>query len=162
MGSGKSAVGKELARRLGMRLVELDNEIEKAEGVTIKEIFNEYGEPYFRDRETEMVKQFASEDNVVISTGGGVVMREENMNALRDKGIIVYLSAEPETVLERTKSSDERPLLNVVDPLQRIREILEFRKPYYEKADVVIATDIKTPLIIAEDVIQGIEEFEGS
>ncbi len=152
MGTGKSRVGRELARMLGMRLVELDEEIEKAEGMAIKDIFSRHGEKYFRDRETEMVKRFAEEEGLVISTGGGVVLREENMAALRKKGLIVCLWAEPETILERTSSSDERPLLNVQDPGKRIRELLEYRRPFYEKADITIRTDDKTPLEIAEEI----------
>ena len=141
MGTGKTAVGRELARRLGMRLIELDTEIEKAEGMTINEIFSRHGEPYFRDRETEMVKRFAKQDNLVISTGGGVVLREENMKALREKGVIVCLTASPETILRRISTSDERPLLKVDDPLKKIKDLLEYRRPYYEKADIVIETD---------------------
>jgi shikimate kinase len=152
MGTGKSAVGRELSKMLGMKLVELDEEIEKAEGMAIRDIFNCYGEGYFRDRETEMVKRFSREEGVVISTGGGVVLREENMTALRENGIIVCLWAEPETILSRTGSSDERPLLNVDNPEEKIRELLDYRRPFYEKADIMIITDNKTPFEIAQEI----------
>jgi len=152
MGTGKTAVGRELSRMLGMRLVELDEEIEKAEGMAIRDIFSRYGEGYFRDRETEMVKRFSREEGVVISTGGGVVLREENMAALRENGIIVCLWAEPETILARTGGSDERPLLNVDNPEKKIRELLDYRRPFYEKADIMIITDNKTPFEIAQEI----------
>jgi len=161
MGTGKTAVGMELARRLGMRLVELDEEIEKAEGMTIKEIFSRFGEPYFRDRETEMVKRFARQDNVVISTGGGVVLREENMRALRQKGVIVCLKATPETILKRTGTSEERPLLNVDDPLKKIKDLLHYRGPFYEKADITIETDSLSPAEIADEIVQKMKELSG-
>ncbi len=161
MGTGKSEVGRKLAERLGMTLVELDAEIEKAEGMTIKEIFSRFGESYFRDRETETVKRFEDRENIVISTGGGVVMREENMESLRKKGVIVCLTATPETVLSRTGGSDERPLLNVEDPLEKIRELLESRRPFYERADIVIETDSLTPAEVAEEIIEKMKELPG-
>lgn len=158
MGTGKSAVGRELARRLGMKLIELDEEIEKAEGITINEIFSRHGEQYFRDRETEIAKKFASIENIVISTGGGIVLRDENMEALREKGIIVCLTATPETIHKRTSTSDERPLLNMEDPLGRIRDLLEFRQPFYKKADIIVETDFLTPLEIADEIIDRLRQ----
>ena len=159
MGTGKTAVGRELARKLGMRLVELDEEIEKAEGMTINEVFSRFGEPCFRDRETEMVKKFAGHDNVVISTGGGVVLREENMKALRESGVIVCLKATPETILKRTSASGERPLLNVDDPLKKIRDLLDYRQPFYDKADIIIETDSLSPAEIADEIIRKVKEL---
>jgi len=159
MGTGKTSVGREIARRLGIRLVELDEEIEKSEGISIKEIFSRYGEAYFRDRETDIVKKFAMEDNVVISTGGGVVLRDENMTALRQKGVIICLNAEPRTILHRTGGSDERPLLNVDDPVKKITDLLEYRRPYYEKADITIDTDSLSPSEIAEEINRRVKEL---
>jgi len=159
MGTGKSTVGRELARLMGMRFLELDRMIEEEVGLKIKEIFSRYGEEYFRDRESEVVKKISEREGLVISTGGGVVLRRENMDALRKKGIIVWLKAKPETILKRTLSSDERPLLNVDDPEERIRELLQKRRPYYEEADLSVDTDGLSPLQVAERIKSLLRQY---
>ncbi|MEW6586386.1 MAG: shikimate kinase, partial [Nitrospirota bacterium] len=111
-------------------------------------------EQSFREMETEAIKAISENKNVVIATGGGAVLRHENMDALRAHGIIICLLAKPETILERTNGNDERPLLRVKDPLAIIRDLLNFRRPFYEKADVMIDTEGKTPLQIAEEIIE--------
>ena len=158
MGAGKTAVGKELARLLSLRLIDVDTEIEKSEGMTINDIFKLFGEPVFREKETDMIKQVASKKNVIISTGGGAVLKQGNMDALRETGIIIYLMATPETILQRTSNSDDRPLLKVENPLEKIHELLNFRKPFYEKADIVIDTENGNPLQIAEEIIEKIKK----
>jgi len=157
MGAGKTAVGKELAHILGMKLIDVDTEIEKAEQITINEIFSQFGEPRFREIETGMIKQIASGKKLIISTGGGAVLRQENIDILRADGIIVCLMASPETILKRTSTSDDRPLLKVENPLEKINELLAFRKPFYEKANIMIDTEQKTPLQIAEEIIEKIK-----
>jgi len=157
MGTGKTAVAKELSRLLNLKMVDIDNEIEKAEGITINEIFKRYGESKFRGIETEMIKKISSEKNLIISTGGGVVLREENIRMLKENGIIICLIATPETIFERTKNNSDRPLLQVSDPLKKIKELLEFRMPFYKKADIIINTEGKTPLQIAEEIIEEIK-----
>ncbi len=157
MGTGKTAVGKELSRLLNMKLVDIDTEIGKNERTTINDMFKNFGEKHFREIETEMIKKFSRQNNIIISTGGGAVLREENMAALRENGIIFCLSACPETILKRTSASDERPLLKVEDPLARIGELLKLRMPFYEKADIMIDTEGKTPLQIAEEIIETME-----
>jgi shikimate kinase len=152
MGTGKTAVGRELARLLSMRLVDIDSEIEAERNMKITDIFKNYGEPYFRDLETGMIVRYAKEKNLIISTGGGAVLRDENMAALRKNGMVFCLHAAPETILLRTGRSDDRPLLNVEDPLTKIRELLNGRMPFYEKAGVMIDTDEKTPLQVAEEI----------
>ncbi|HWR58395.1 MAG TPA: shikimate kinase [Thermodesulfovibrionales bacterium] len=156
MGTGKTAVGRELARVLGWKIIDIDDEIVKARNMSINDIFNRFGEPTFRDMETEMLRKVSHNKNVIISTGGGAVLRQENMDILREKGVIVCLDATPETILERTSGNSERPLLRVEDPLGRIRELREARKPFYEKADIMIDTGGKTPLLIAEEVLEKI------
>jgi len=152
MGTGKTAVGKELSRLLNMRLVDVDSEIEENRKMKITDIFKNFGEPYFRDVETEMIRKLARTKNTVISTGGGAVLREENMEALRETGVIFCLYADPETIISRTGGSKDRPLLNVEDPLAKINELLRTRMPFYEKAGIVIDTNGKTPLEVAEEI----------
>jgi len=154
MGTGKTEVGKEIARLLGYNFIDADDEIVKAEGMPITEIFAKKGEPYFRDLETKTIKELSKRTNSVISTGGGAVLREENLSALREKGIIVLLTARAETIYQRTKGDSTRPLLQVDAPLKKINELLSARMPYYLKADIVIDTEGKSPLEIAEEVIE--------
>ncbi|MEW6675619.1 MAG: shikimate kinase [Nitrospirota bacterium] len=156
MGTGKTAVGRELSRLLNMKLIDIDTEIEKSQKMTINEIFRQFGEPRFREIETEMIKKLSDNNNIIISAGGGVVLRQENMDALRKNGIIICLMATPETILKRTSHNSDRPLLQVENPLERIKELLNFRRPFYEKADIMIDTEDKTPLQIAEEIIDKI------
>lgn len=157
MGTGKTEVGKEIARLLGVRFIDIDTEIEKTEKMTIKEIFKLFGEQRFREIETEMIKKISGYKDLVISTGGGAVLKQGNMDALKKNGVIVLLTATPETILERTGNNKDRPLLFVENPLERIKELLDFRKPFYEKADIMIDTEDKTPLQIAEEIINKIK-----
>ncbi len=159
MGTGKTEVGKELSRLLGLKMIDIDNEIEKSKGITINDIFERYGESKFRDIETEMIKKISTEKNLIISTGGGAVLREENFRMLKENGIIVCLFATPETIFERTKNNSDRPLLKVDDPLKKIKELLEYRLPFYKKADIIIDTEGKTPLQIAEEIMKKINKM---
>ncbi len=157
MGTGKTAVGRELSRMLNMRLVDIDSEIELSQKKTINDIFKIHGEKYFRDLESELIKKYSGEKSLIISTGGGAVLRDKNMNALRKNGIIFCLSARAETILERTKMSDERPLLKVDDPLAKINELLDYRRPFYERAGIVIDTEGKSPIQIAEEIMEAVK-----
>jgi shikimate kinase len=161
MGAGKTAVGRELAQLLNLKLIDADTEIEKSEGMTINDIFKQFGEPKFREIETNMIIRISSGKNIIISTGGGAVLKQENMDALRKTGTIIYLMTTPETILERTSTSNNRPLLKVENPFEKINALLNFRKPFYEKADILIDTENKTPLHIAEEIIEKIKEKEG-
>lgn len=154
MGTGKTAVGRELSRILGWKIIDVDDEIVKSQKMSIKEIFGSFGETGFREIETGMIREVSKRKNVIISTGGGAVIRQENMDMLRERGVIICLDASPETILKRTSSNSERPLLNVEDPFRRIKELLEIRRPFYEKADIIISTEGKTPLLIAEEVLE--------
>jgi shikimate kinase len=157
MGTGKTAVGKELSRLLNMKLIDVDTEIEKSEKMTINEIFIRFGEKRFREIETEIVKKVSQNKNIIISTGGGVVLKQENIDILKKNGVIVCLTASPETILNRTGNDNNRPLLQVENPLKRIKELINFRKPYYEKADIMIDTEGKNPLQIAEEIIERLK-----
>ncbi|MBF0553832.1 MAG: shikimate kinase [Nitrospirae bacterium] len=155
MGTGKTTIGRVLAKLLGRNLIDIDSEIEKAQGMKITEIFATMGEARFRDIETETVNKISTLSNVVISTGGGIVLRQENIELLRKKGIVANLTAAPEIIFARVSGGNDRPLLNVADPLAKIRELLDFRRPFYLNADIVIDTGDKTPILAAEEIIQS-------
>lgn len=157
MGTGKTSVAKQLSSMLGMKIVDMDSEIEKTQGKTINDIFAQLGEPFFRDLETEMAQIVSAMEHVIISTGGGVVLRPENIEYLRKNGIVVCLMASADTILKRTRSTDERPLLKVDDPLAQITEMLDVRKPFYKNADLVIDTEGKSPRQVAEEIIRDLQ-----
>jgi shikimate kinase len=157
MGTGKTAVARELSSLTGMKIIDMDSEIEREQGVTINEIFTEYGEERFREIETEMAKKVSDQNGVVISTGGGVVLRGENIDHLRRNGLVVCLTASANVILERTGRSNERPLLNVEDPISKIKGMLEYRMPFYRNADIMIDTDEKTPRQVAEEIVEALK-----
>jgi len=140
MGAGKTAVGSELAKECNLKFVDLDDLIEERESMKIAQIFADKGEPYFRKVEKEITKQVAKCKGLVIACGGGVVLDKENVDALKENGIVFYLKVSPEVILERTKQYTHRPLLNVDSPKKKIEELLEFRKPYYNQADYTVDT----------------------
>ncbi|MFH1753470.1 MAG: shikimate kinase [Candidatus Omnitrophota bacterium] len=153
MGTGKSVVARRISRALKMRYLNTDDIIEAREKRPISEIFAKDGEPYFRAIEREVVKEASSTENAVIAAGGGVVLSEENMSNLRKKGVIVCLNASAEDVYERTKSYAHRPLLNVPDPLAKIKELMDKREPYYRKADHQVETSGKSLDKIVDEII---------
>ena len=158
MGTGKSAIGKKLAQRLRMGYLDTDELIEKREKRKIFQIFQEKGEGYFRKVETQVVKEVASRDNNVIATGGGVVLKEENVAALRKNGLIICLSADPETIWRRTANDSKRPLLEGKDPRKRIEDLLKTRKPYYQKADFTIETSKLSDEEVVERIITTLKK----
>ncbi len=154
MGAGKSTVGRLLARRLGKRFVDSDHEIEKRNGVTIPVIFEIEGEDGFRRREQEVLVDLAQETDLVLSTGGGIVLRSDNREVLRNQGFVVYLSARPELLAERTRHDRSRPLLNVDDPLARLRELYAVRDPLYrEVAHAVVETGRGAPQQVVQAIV---------
>lgn len=153
MGTGKSSVGKLLAYRLGKSFIDIDRKIEKEFGITIPEIFAQFGEESFREKEQAVVAKIARYKNVVIATGGGVVLNPRNMELLRQKGIIVSLAANPDIILERTSRRPTRPLLQCESPRQVIEEMLAKRRHLYEQADIQIDTSQCTPYDVTEQII---------
>jgi len=141
MGAGKSTVGKILAEKTGYSFYDADQYIEEQAGTTITQIFAEHGEPYFRDLESNATEEMAKKENQVIATGGGVVQRDRNWNAMKNNGITVYLKASIETIWERIKDDTTRPLLQVENPVETARELLNKRASMYEKADIIVLTD---------------------
>ena len=161
MGAGKSTVGRILARRLGKRFVDTDHEIEKRNGVTIPVIFEIEGEEGFRRREQELLADLAQENDLVLSTGGGIVLKPENREVLRSHGFVVYLNARPELLAERTKHDRTRPLLNVEDPLTRLRELYAVRDPLYrEVAHAIVETGRGAPQQVAQAILGEISRID--
>ncbi|MGD2062178.1 MAG: shikimate kinase [Nitrospirota bacterium] len=153
MGAGKTTVGQALAARLGWATVDCDALIEARAGKTIAAIFAGEGEAYFRDMETAVAADLDRYVHTIITTGGGVVERPENLAHLRRAGQVIYLRARPETLYERVAGSDHRPLLQVADPRARVRELLARRTPAYEQADRVIDTDDLTIPEVVERIL---------
>jgi len=141
-GAGKSTLGRQLARRLSKEFVDADRELERMLGVSIPTIFEIEGEASFRDREEATLELLIQRTNIVLATGGGVVIREGNRTRLKQNGTVIYLHAEPATVFHRVQASRNRPLLNTPDKLTRLEELYRFRdRLYREVADVVLESE---------------------
>ena len=154
MGVGKSTIAKILAKELDAELVEMDETIETEAGITINEIFEKYGEQHFRDLESALVERIADKGGVVVSCGGGAVLRKENVAAMKKNGRVIFLSATPETIFERVRFSTNRPLLNGNMNVEYIAQLMERRREVYEQAaDVVIFTDGKEKSQIIKEII---------
>ncbi len=142
MGAGKTTLGRQLARRLDKRFLDVDHELEARLGVAVPTIFEIEGEEGFRDREEAMVDELTRLANVVLATGGGAVMRARSRERLKDNGTVLYLHAEPETLWRRLRSGRNRPMLHGDDPRNRLAELYQLRDPLYrEVADHVIESD---------------------
>ena len=163
MGTGKTVVGQVLAKQLNRQLIEVDAIIEQTAGKTISDIFSNDGEIYFRELEIEAIKWAAAGEKQVIACGGGVVLNTINIDRLRVTGVIINLSAAPEIILKRTiKQNGSRPLLNVEQPLDRIKELQKLRKPLYDRAaDVTINTSKLNIDAVAEKIINRLKKYEG-
>jgi shikimate kinase len=140
MGTGKSSVGLHIAREIKGDFVDLDKLIEEKENKTIPEIFKEKGEPYFRGLEKKFLKDVANKKDQIIACGGGIVLDPDNIKLMKNNGTMVCLSASADVILERTRKSNHRPLLNVPDPQEAIRALLADRQKLYSEADITIDT----------------------
>ena len=157
MGAGKSTISDYLRTAFAMEVVEMDQIISERQGMSISDIFETYGEEYFRDLETNLLIEMQSRTNVVISCGGGVPMRERNVTEMKKNGKVVLLTAKPETILERVRDNHDRPLLEGNKNVDFIAGLMEKRRQKYEAAaDIIIETDGKNELQICEELIQGI------
>jgi shikimate kinase len=141
MGAGKSTIGKRLAKRLGMAFLDSDDEIEKAAGQTITEMFARYGEPSFRDGERRVISRLVGGEPKVIATGGGAFMDPQTRTLIVEKTISVWLDAEPATLAHRVSRRDHRPLLRGKDPLAVLRELAAVRNPVYAQAALHIRSE---------------------
>jgi shikimate kinase len=150
MGAGKSSVGRRLAGRLGIPFVDADTEIESAAGMTIAEIFAQHGEPYFRAGEKRVIARLLEQGPQVLATGGGAVMDAQTRALIRDKGVSVWLKADVEVLLKRTKRRSDRPLA------ERIKELLPQREPFYAEADVVVQSRDEPHDIIVDEIMAAV------
>jgi shikimate kinase len=159
MGSGKTAVGKLLARTLAKTFYDSDVEIERRTGVDIPYIFEKEGETGFRERERDVLDALTQLENVVIATGGGAVLMAENRERLASRGRVVYLKTGIRQQLERTKHGRQRPLLFTADPEAKLRELMQLRAPLYESiAAVVVVTDGRHVRTVADEILRKLKE----
>ena len=155
MGSGKSTVGKILAEKLNMKFVDIDKLIEEKEGMKIKDIFEQKGESYFRELERKQIEAIVNQEGLVVSTGGGLGANLDNMNLMKKNGDVVWLDVSLNTVLDRLKNDQDRPLLK--QPTEKIKQLFEERKNVYRLANIRINADKKTPSQIVEEILTKIK-----
>jgi shikimate kinase len=159
MGAGKTTVGRMLARRLKLRFIDSDREIEARCGVKIPVVFEIEGEPGFRVREQQVLAELTELDGAVLATGGGAILAEDNRRRLAARGTVVYLRARPEDLHRRVQHDRNRPLLATEDPLGRLRELHAERDPLYQSiADVVIETGTQTVQGLVQQLLEKLEE----
>ncbi len=159
MGAGKTTIGKYLAQHLKLRFADTDAEIEKRTGADIPWIFDVEGEEGFRDREQQVVAQMTQWDDIVLATGGGVVLRPQNRRVLASRGFVIYLYATIDEQVRRTRHDRRRPLLQNGDPEQVLRSLMVDRDPLYrEIADHIIETDACSPKTVAQRLVHELVE----
>ncbi len=157
-GSGKSTVGRQLARRLQLPFVDSDHRIESRLGCPIREYFEREGEEKFRDIEQQAIEELTTNAQGILSTGGGVVLREANRNRLRECSHVVYLKSSPEELIHRLRHDNSRPLLQVADPLSRLRDLYAVRDPLYQSvAHFVIETGRPSVATLTNMIIMQLE-----
>ena len=166
MGTGKTVVGKNLAKKLKMKFIDVDVKIENKTGKTVDRIFKEDGEKRFRKYETEVLKELVKNNNIVVATGGGIALSLFNRRLMKKKGIVIGLSASASEILKRVRKETHRPLLEGHDKFNRIKELFKKRKKYYnEVSDCIIDTDNLSVKKITSSILnslRSIPEFQGS
>ncbi len=163
MGAGKTTIGRQLAKKLSMPFYDSDHEIEERTGADIPWIFEIEGEEGFRRRESQVLSELIEQGNIVLSTGGGAVLRQENRDVLSKNGWIIYLQSTPEKLFNRTSGDKRRPLLQGNDRLATIKKILNEREPFYKSlANEIIQTDKLTVKQIVQKIIKILEKNENN
>ncbi len=162
MGTGKTAVGRELAKKLGKEFVEMDSLIMQKADKSINDIFLQEGEIRFREIEIETIRQVAGRKNLVIACGGGAVLNWINIARLRQEAVIVLLTAPTLVILKRTiDDKEDRPLLKVPDKMDKIRDLLRFRQPFYERAaDITIDTAEISIDSVVQEITEELKKYE--
>ena len=161
MGTGKTSVGRLLADRLGMRFVDMDDVIEQRADKPITRIFSEDGEPHFRALERSLVRELSAESCIIIGTGGGVVLNPDNIRDFGASGLVVCLSARPETILDRLSSDTTRPLLAGPDKLKQITQVLESRRELYASIPFQVDTTALSAQEVTDLIAAAYEEHNG-
>ncbi|MDN5293136.1 MAG: shikimate kinase [Eubacteriales bacterium] len=167
MGTGKSTVGRLLAKKLQKEFYDTDAEVERVTGLSVKEIFRRYGEVRFRSEEKAALKRLLQGDNRVIATGGGIVLDPENRELMQARGVVVCLTATPEEIYRRVKNNDDRPLLQGVDAWEKLLRLWEERRPIYSLFPLQVKTDGKSREEVVAEIIALLssqekeEELEG-
>jgi shikimate kinase len=156
MGAGKSSVGRRLAMRLGIPFVDADTEIESAAGMSIPDIFAKYGEPYFRVGEARVIARLLEQGPQVLATGGGAVMDARTRALIRDKGVSVWLKADVDVLLKRTKRRGDRPLVD------RIKDLMPQREPVYALSDITVQSRDEPHDIIVDEIIAAMPDHFGA
>lgn len=159
MGTGKTTLGKRIARDLDMIFLDTDQEVERLCQMTVSDIFKKYGETRFRSEEAAAIKRIGKGDGQVIATGGGAVLDPENFQALKENGLVICLYADPEVIYERTSRRNTRPLLRGEDLRSKIFELLKQREDAYKQADFSIDTSYKAIPELTEEIITIYENF---
>ena len=159
MGAGKTTVSRELSRMTGKKELDMDAYIVEREGMPITDMFDKFGEEYFRKKETESLLEIMEMKNIIVSCGGGVVVKDENVEHMKNGGVIVLLTATPETIYERVKNSTDRPILNGNMNIEFIESLMNKRKErYLSVADVIVSTDNKMVSDICKEIMDKISK----
>ncbi|MCH7634679.1 MAG: shikimate kinase [Proteobacteria bacterium] len=162
MGAGKTSVGRLLAKRLDLEFIDADDEIEQAAQCSIEQIFESHGEAEFRDGERRVIARLLTGPTHVLATGGGAFMRKETRDAIRGRGISVWLRADLDLLLRRVSRRKNRPLLRNENPRQTLEKLIKERYPVYADADIVVDSGDRPPGTIVDNVIESIETFLGA
>jgi len=153
MGAGKSTIGRRLSARLGLSFIDADAEIELAHRMSIPDIFEKYGEPYFRDGEVRVIARLLDSGPAVIATGGGAFMRQETRERIREKAVSIWLKADSDIIMRRVKRRSDRPLLQTADPEGTVERLIREREPVYSQADVTVwSRDVPHEKIVDESM----------
>ncbi|MGQ0671519.1 MAG: shikimate kinase [Hyphomicrobium sp.] len=158
MGCGKSAVGRRLAGRLSLPFIDADEEIEKAAGKSINDIFSEHGEAHFREGERKVIARLLGQGAQVLATGGGAFINAETRANIRNNGISIWLKADLPVLMKRVAKRDTRPLLKSGDPEATMRKLIEVRYPVYAEADITIESRDVAHEVIVSDVLQALRK----
>lgn len=159
MGAGKTTIGRQLAAALGFEFEDSDHIIQKRTGVDIPTIFEFEGEAGFRQREAQIIDEFTQHQGLVLATGGGSVLPQENRRILTARGFVVYLACSPEQQHERTARDRNRPLVQTEDPLEALRELMQERDPLYRQvADLIVSTERRTASSAVREILRYFEQ----